>query len=938
MYVFLLLFLVPMWALADIDVQEAFDNGRFEQVVEVLGEQYRDGHLSVDEQLLLAKAYRGLGRLQVSLKVLHDLEKNQDNKQQADIYLQLARTYLDLEVNGLAFDLKSCHVQTQVNYSNKDNIEKYLQKASNLVSENDSESKVLQLLIKGLYAFEQENFTQALSFIKKLETFDIPNIQLDALLLKYRIYTELLKKYQKLNTEIKKLNFTDFKNLLSIYIDKIKVYDENLILQHYDEMLDIQNNVFEWIKSYKHLFDEQNLQFVEDTKIRQLLLKFKDKLDNYQGNLDESEQIYYLSDYTKNLLDDVEFLQGEDVSVESKLKELDASLKIVYQDILYNFDKLPASSKKTNYLIDIYSLPFLTAASLSKIDFSKFSQTPKNAYWQGQIILQLSQYFSDNTIQLIEPLNLAIKTLERKQTFSFQNDDADSQKYFQWNLGIQHPKLLFLLQWQLASAYQSNGDNDLALKTYRSASDYLQLTRNTYRSLDTDFNNRVSEAFYPTFLGFLFEQVDRLTGTQQQAMLKEIREHIEASKIVALQNYFKSYCVTERHKKIDDIDAFLKDMPETAILYTKVIKDEVKLILNVHDHFYYETSANLSELSERFTQNIDQTMRGIQQINKFRTIYENESILFANYNGFLSEQTEKLKNISHQLYKSLVEPFRGHLDSYKIKSIVFVADKYLRTIPLSALYDSQHFLVEKYAIAASTGLKSTDFKTLPKWGNLSLLNGFSQEYKDPELGNFPALKYVPDELVAIANLLNVPQSSILEDMEEKRPFFVSSIQDKIKNNPYSIIHFATHGYFGNKPSNMFIITADEKQQKITIDELEKLLNLTQYKPNPIGLLTLSACQTALGDEQAAFGLAGTAIKLGSRSVLAALWSVNDKATANFIPKFYKFLNKPNISKIAALQAAQLEFIEEQSMTNHANSIDYSHPVFWTPFILIGNWL
>jgi CHAT domain-containing protein len=104
---------------------------------------------------------------------------------------------------------------------------------------------------------------------------------------------------------------------------------------------------------------------------------------------------------------------------------------------------------------------------------------------------------------------------------------------------------------------------------------------------------------------------------------------------------------------------------------------------------------------------------------------------------------------------------------------------------------------------------------------------------------------------------------------------------------------------------------------------------TTYRDQPVELLTLSACQTAVGDDKAALGLGGVAVKAGARSALATLWYINDQASSILITDFYEDLKKPGISKARALQQAQLELLEDHR---------YDHPSYWSPFLLIGNWL
>jgi CHAT domain-containing protein len=92
---------------------------------------------------------------------------------------------------------------------------------------------------------------------------------------------------------------------------------------------------------------------------------------------------------------------------------------------------------------------------------------------------------------------------------------------------------------------------------------------------------------------------------------------------------------------------------------------------------------------------------------------------------------------------------------------------------------------------------------------------------------------------------------------------------------------------------------------------------------------LSACETAMGDDQAALGLAGVAIKAGARSALATLWSINDRASSALVMEFYRQLGDSSVSKAVALQRAQLKMLADSA---------YDHPAYWSPFLLLNNWL
>jgi CHAT domain-containing protein len=152
------------------------------------------------------------------------------------------------------------------------------------------------------------------------------------------------------------------------------------------------------------------------------------------------------------------------------------------------------------------------------------------------------------------------------------------------------------------------------------------------------------------------------------------------------------------------------------------------------------------------------------------------------------------------------------------------------------------------------------------------------------------------------------------------------MEKELKKEPFSIVHIASHGHFGKDAAETFILTFDDR---FNMDQFGQFVGLFKFRDEPLDLLALSACETAAGDDRAALGLAGVAIRAGARSAIATLWHVNDPASYEFIAEFYRQLHVPHISRAAALQAAQLKMLED---------IRYDHPGYWAPFLLINNWL
>ena len=158
-------------------------------------------------------------------------------------------------------------------------------------------------------------------------------------------------------------------------------------------------------------------------------------------------------------------------------------------------------------------------------------------------------------------------------------------------------------------------------------------------------------------------------------------------------------------------------------------------------------------------------------------------------------------------------------------------------------------------------------------------------------------------------------------------------------------HLATHADFlGATPQDSFI---QFWNQKLRLNELQAL-NLDRPA---VELLTLSACQTAVGNN---LGLAGMAVTSGAKSVLASLWYISDYGTTPLMLNFYQNLNATS-SKALALQATQKAMIQGTLRIENGNIVgipnlpsfpltsegiqpNLKHPYYWSAFMLVGNWL
>jgi CHAT domain-containing protein len=141
------------------------------------------------------------------------------------------------------------------------------------------------------------------------------------------------------------------------------------------------------------------------------------------------------------------------------------------------------------------------------------------------------------------------------------------------------------------------------------------------------------------------------------------------------------------------------------------------------------------------------------------------------------------------------------------------------------------------------------------------------------------------------------------------------------------VHVASHGIFNGDAQTSFLLTHADH---LSMEQLARMIGRSRYRTErPLELLTLSGCRTAAGDDRAALGLAGIAVRSGARSAVGSLWQVGDQPAYELIVAFYDELKKPGATKGDALRRAQLRMIQGGK---------FAHPFFWSPFLLVGNWL
>ncbi|HEY9668874.1 MAG TPA: CHAT domain-containing protein, partial [Coleofasciculaceae cyanobacterium] len=290
---------------------------------------------------------------------------------------------------------------------------------------------------------------------------------------------------------------------------------------------------------------------------------------------------------------------------------------------------------------------------------------------------------------------------------------------------------------------------------------------------------------------------------------------------------------------------------------------------------------------------------------------------------------------AQQMYRLLVAPIESDLQQLHINNLAYIMDTGLRSIPLAAMHDGKQFLIERYSIGLMPSLSLTDTR-YSDVRNSSVLAMGIEKFADKS-----DLAFVPVELSAITNQLWSGKSFL------DNAVTLSNFQAARDSQPFGIIHIATHTeYLPGKPKQSYLQLWDSQLQ------LKQLRQMGLHKP-PVELLVLSACCTALGDEQNELGFAGLATQAGAKSVLASLWYVSDEGTLGLMTEFYSQLKQVPL-KAEALRLTQLAMLKgevrlEQGklVTNRGSfplppniasrgNMDFTHPSYWSAFTMIGN--
>ena len=449
---------------------------------------------------------------------------------------------------------------------------------------------------------------------------------------------------------------------------------------------------------------------------------------------------------------------------------------------------------------------------------------------------------------------------------------------------------LYRWQWQLGRLLP---DAQSAILQYRDAIATLQTLRADLITTSRDSQLDLRDAVEPLYR----ELIALLVVTPTQANLLETIDTLERLKLTELQNFYGDDCIQILQETLPPellqsrrttAPTLPRLQPGTLAIYTIVLKTETLLLT--------------------------QTSSGTLQLHRIAIAESQLQIQMQRLRYTLEDvSTERYRTESVRAYDLLIRPIAPALQDPTIKTLIFVNDGVLRNIPMGALSDGKKFLIEDKAIATTLSLyltnspRPTKSQLIPQ---RTLIFGLATPPQP-----FSPLPQVAAET---ANVQALTQGTRFLDSD----FTLNRLTRELQNNDYDTLHLATHGRFGGDAKTTFLVTYDGR---ITLDQIEAILRRNN---RTLSLLVLSACETATGNDRAALGIAGVAIRTGVQSTLASLWFINDAETVPLITEFYRQRQNLSISKAEALRQAQIKLLADPQT---------QHPALWAAFTLIGNW-
>ncbi|MGF1490216.1 MAG: CHAT domain-containing protein [Prochloraceae cyanobacterium] len=479
-----------------------------------------------------------------------------------------------------------------------------------------------------------------------------------------------------------------------------------------------------------------------------------------------------------------------------------------------------------------------------------------------------------NKIDAPEPLALALENigkinLDRNNLATAKSNTESAILISEKTVNSER---LFFQFWQLAKIQLALGNADAAIDAYGQALWNLQSNRGEFTAGNNNLLFYLQEEAQP----FLREYITQLLSSPNQERIRTAIDILGVLKLSDLQSYFNDPCF-EILFQVDELER--KKIPENrANIYEFIAEDRLFLILETQDN-YVLRSVDISK------EDLEAKVKEYRQI-----------LVIPTGSAFVQP--------SKELYNILIAPLINEIPR-TVTKLSFSRDGEIENIPLETLIDSEdNYLIEKYQIAYSAGLETNLIPNNDR--GEKIIFGLSESQIQT------TLRFATQEVRAIAETIKGGETFL------DREFTKNALSQTIQQEDISFLHIATHGSFQGTAKNSYLEAFDSK---ISLNSFKNFLLSARQ---PMNLLTLSGCETAIGNERAILGFAGVSVRARIPNVIGSVWSIPDNVTAILMEEFYRNLS---LGKTVpeAKQIAQLRIIELGE-----------NPRSWAGIILITN--
>jgi CHAT domain-containing protein/Tfp pilus assembly protein PilF len=549
--------------------------------------------------------------------------------------------------------------------------------------------------------------------------------------------------------------------------------------------------------------------------------------------------------------------------------------------------------------------------------------------------------------------------------------------------GVKAPETLWRIQNRLRIALARQGQTELAVFFGKEAVNTIQSLRANLSNDDSESQRlflRNKAAVYRGLAELLIDQ-GRLAEAQQiLSMFKEeeLFDFIRRSQTDDSRTTKADYSPAEESwqkryhgisARLGSISSAIEELESKAksnhlspeeIAKREELRDDRKVAQQSFDRFLGEIMRELNTASPQRNREVGEqnlgNLRGLQDTllvlgagsvtlhyvmgeSKLRMILTTPTLQIAResavttielnrkiqeFRVLLSNPLSNPLPMAQELYKHLIGPVAADLRQVKAKTLMVSLDGTMRYIPLAALHDGNKYVIEEYRVALYTEAAKDKLKDHPlsQWRAAGL--GLTRK-----VAGFSQLAAVKEEIEGIIRSGN--RGVLPGDAHFDMDFTAKRLRDALDKS-YPVLHIASHFVFrpGNE-SNSFLLLGDGNQLSL------RNIKEDDYRFRGVDLITLSACETAVGGGYDANGLeiegfGALAQKQGAKSVIATLWQVADVSTGLLMQNLYRVREESQgMTKVEALRESQLKFLR-------GDHPSYRHPFFWAPFILMGNWL